>query len=159
MKNRKQRIDIDTVGVEKLQKKLQTTNREFVNNLIENVELFSLQMESDSKDLAPADSKDLEQSIISVTNYKNGVVSSVTGSNLEYALRRHEEQYRKGTHDKYHKGVKYTDYYVNGRGELTRSKPSVQGKLPGRKYLSNAVMINRRNWNTTIKDSFKQAWR
>lgn len=155
----KRRIDIDNIEVEQLQKKVQKTNREFVSHLISNVELFSLQMETDSKDLAPADSKELEQSIVSITDYKNGVVSSVTGSNLEYALRRHEEPYRKGVHNKYHKGVKYTDYYVDGRGQLTREKPSVQGKLPGRKYLSNAVAINRRNWNTTLKESYKEAWR
>ncbi|MCQ9290703.1 HK97 gp10 family phage protein [Staphylococcus hyicus] len=158
MKSRKRRVDINTIQVEKLQKKVETTNREFVNTLIENVELFSAQMESDSKDLAPADSKELEQSINSITNYRNGVVSSITGSNLEYALRRHEEEYRKGTYHKYHKGVKFTDYYINGRGELTREKKSVRGKLPGRKYLSNAVKINRKNWSTTLKDSFKQAW-
>ncbi|MFO3718494.1 HK97 gp10 family phage protein [Staphylococcus felis] len=156
---KRRHIDVDNSQVKRLADKVSETNSKFVENLIKNVDLFGMQMEDDSKALAPVDSRDLEQSINSKTSYSKGIVSSVTGSNLEYALRRHEEQPRIGKYNKYHKGVKYKDFYYNGRGELTRAKENVNDFQPGRKYLTNASLINRKNWNTTLIDSFKESWR
>ncbi|MFO3690252.1 HK97 gp10 family phage protein [Staphylococcus felis] len=156
---KRRHIDVDNSQVKRLADKVSETNSKFVENLIKNVDLFGMQMEDDSKALASVDSRDLEQSINSKTSYSKGIVSSVTGSNLEYALRRHEEQPGIGKYNKYHKGVKYKDYYYNGRGKLTRVKENVNDFKPGRKYLTNASLINRKNWNTTLIDSFKESWR
>ena len=55
--------------------------------------------------------------------------------------------------------MKYTGYYVNGRGEMTRSKSKVNGFTPGRKYLENSGTINQKHWkqemNKAITDTYK----
>lgn len=57
------------------------------------------------------------------------------GSNLVYAMRRHEEPYRLGTHHKLPKDF----FYQNGLGRYTRNKPTWRFHKPGRKYLENAI--------------------
>lgn len=66
---------------------------------------------------------------------------------MKYALRVHEQPENKGVRAKYQRGVKYPEYYKNGRGENTRNKPNVNGYKPGRKYLTNAVKVTEDDWN------------
>ncbi|MDK3882496.1 HK97 gp10 family phage protein [Staphylococcus pseudintermedius] len=152
------RVTIDSSRIRALESKFAGSKERFDKALQKNVGLFSLEMENDSKALAPRQDGELENSIQSKTSFRNGVASSVTGSNLKYALRRHEEHERKGVYPLYRRGVKHPDYYYNGRGEITRAKSPVGGFQPGRKYLHNAAILNKDNWYQTISDSLKESW-
>lgn len=101
---------------------------------------LGLLAEEGARALAPHDTGDLEDKLNfdKATREGNNLVVR-GGSNLKYALRRHEEPYRAGTHPKYEAGRKYPGYYVDGRGQRTRTKPSWRGYEPGRKYLENAM--------------------
>ena len=112
----------------------------FVTILKDEYRKYGLLLEEGAKALAPEDDGDLAASInfSGLTVSANGVEGSV-GTNLVYALRRHEEPYRMGTYPKYSRGAKFPDYYVNGRGVTTRGK-SWRGYPAGRKYLANAVL-------------------
>jgi hypothetical protein len=59
--------------------------------------------------------------------------------NSPYALRRHEEEYRPGRHMEYDSSGRPVGYIIDGRGPLTRSKSSVDGMEPGRKYLERPL--------------------
>lgn len=68
--------------------------------------------------------------------------SNITGEvsyNSPYALRRHEEEYKPGTRKEYDKSGRPVGYIIDGKGPLTRSKPSVDGMIPGRKYLEQPL--------------------
>ncbi|MEB5827116.1 HK97 gp10 family phage protein [Staphylococcus haemolyticus] len=153
-------IDIDTKQVKALQLDMGGRQKLLATNVKRAANEVLLNAESDAKSLSPRDKGRLENSInASKATYTDGYVSGVVGSNLVYALRRHEEQERKGTYHKYENGVKYADYYINGRGEVTRAKPEVSGYVPGRKYLSNACEINKDNWRNNIGDAIADTYR
>lgn len=120
-----------------------------MNRIIkEELSKYGLRVEEVSKSLAPIDSGELENSINAGKVIYNGPEFVITvGTNLEYALRRHEERESSITRPKYFRGVKYDNYYQNGRGQKTREKPSVKGYKPGRKYLTNAIKVTESDWN------------
>lgn len=105
------------------------------------------------RSLMPRDESDLEGSYnVSPAKVQGNEISIEGGSNSEYALRRHEEPYRSGTHPKYDNGAKYPGYYVNGRGARTRSKPGFRGEKAGRKYQERAVKLIEKDFDKMNKD-------
>lgn len=127
-------------GLPELEQYFARMEEAFVTILKDEYRKYGLLLEEGAKALAPEDDGDLAASInfSGLTVSANGVEGSV-GTNLVYALRRHEEPYRMGTYPKYSRGAKFPDYYVNGRGVTTRGK-SWRGYPAGRKYLANAVL-------------------
>lgn len=153
-------VAIDTHKIKALRKDIGARQVKLIGNLKSAADEVLLNTEGDAKALSPRDSGRLEQSIISTrATYKNDVISGRVGSNLVYALRRHEEHERKGSYNKYEDGVKYEGYYFNGRGELTHAKPSVNGFKPGRKYLENAGTINENNWANNLSDAVNDTFK
>lgn len=153
-------VDIDTKQIKSLRVDMAQRESKLAHNIKKSANDVLLNAESDSKALAPRDGGRLESSITSSkAKYESGYVSGVVGSNLVYALRRHEEAPRIGTYNKYEDGVKYEGYYVNGRGEITRSKPNVGGFKPGRKYLYNSSLLNEMNWRNSIAEAIADTYR
>ena len=156
----KRNIDIDTKQVRALQLNLGRRQQQLASNVKRAANEVLLNTEADAKALSPRDKGRLENSIhASRATYTAGYVSGVVGSNLVYALRRHEEQPRLGTWNKYEDGVKYEGYYIDGSGEVTRAKPEVNGFRPGRKYLSNAQLLNKDNWRDNIAEAIADTYR
>lgn len=156
---RRRHIDIDTSGIKALQSNLEASKSEVIENMLDAADEVLLNTEGDAKALAPRDSGDLERSIVSTqAKLSGGRISGKVGSNSVYALRRHEEQPRRGSYHKYEDGVRYDNYYFNGRGELTRVKPAVYGQAPGRKYLSRASNLNQDNWKNNLADAIRQTY-
>lgn len=160
MARRRQNVSIDTKQVKGLQANINKSQTNMEKNITRAANEVLTNTEADAKNLAPRDKGDLENSIrASKAVYSRGNVSGTVGSNLVYALRRHEEKPRMGTYNKYENGVKYVDYYINGRGEMTRAKQEVHGHQPGRKYLTNASLINEENWTNNIKDAIADSYK
>lgn len=156
----KNKVVIDTKQVKALRADIDARQHKLIGNMLRAADEVLLNTEADSKALAGRDSGRLEQSIrASQAKYSNDVISGRVGSNLVYALRRHEEQPRIGSYNKYEDGVKYEGYYFNGRGELTRAKPSVSGFKPGRKYLENSATINEKHWRSNLVDAIKDTYK
>lgn len=156
----KNKVVIDTKQVKALRADIDARQHKLIGNMLRAADEVLLNTEADSKALAGRDSGRLEQSIrASQSKYSNDVISGRVGSNLVYALRRHEEQPRMGSYNKYEDGVKYEGYYFNGRGELTRAKPSVSGFKPGRKYLENSATINEKHWRSNLVDAIKDTYK
>lgn len=158
--SKRRHVHIDKKQIRALKRNIDARQIKLISALTNAADDVLLNAEANAKELAPRDSGQLEQSITaSRAVYKKGIISGTVGSNLVYALRRHEEEPREGVYDKYEDGVKYTGYYVNGRGEMTRMKPKVNGFTPGRKYLENSGTINQKHWkqemNKAITDTYK----
>jgi hypothetical protein len=138
-------------GLEELEQYFARMEEAFVQILVEEYTRYGLLLEEGGKALAPEDDGDLAASInfsgLRVT--ADGVEGEV-GTNLVYALRRHEEPYRMGTFPKYSRGAKFPDYYVNGRGAETRNK-SWRGIPAGRKYLENAVKATQEDYEEMLR--------
>lgn len=116
-------------------------------------------VEEGAKALAPHDEGDLEDSINSELRMIFGGIMGIVGANTEYALRRHEEPYRSGSHPKYDNGAKFPQYYVNGRGAGTRAKGSWRGYPAGRKYLTNAVKATEKDFNDMMERVLERCMR
>ncbi|MCY1563818.1 HK97 gp10 family phage protein [Staphylococcus pettenkoferi] len=153
-------VHIDPTQIKALRADINTRQHELVTNLKVAADEVLLNTEADAKALSPRDSGRLEQSIHSSNaSYHMGKISGVVGSNLVYALRRHEEKPRIGTYHKYDHHVRYDNYYYNGRGELTRAKPNVGEFSPGRKYLENAQTLNQENWKNHLQKAVKRTYK
>jgi hypothetical protein len=109
---------------------------------------FALLAEEVIKGLAPYDTGELERSISASRVTRNGrqyVVS--VGTNMEYAVIVHERPTTTyGYRDKYAKGVRFKNYYINGRGRRTLEKAKVRGMRPGRKFMTNGVTVLEGDW-------------
>lgn len=141
-------IEISWQGTDILEGFFKTLDSTFRRVVIEEMTDFGLSVESITKALAPRDTGDLEDSITSTVDLlRDEVFELIVGTNSEYALRRHEEPYGSGTYPKYERGVKYDEFYVNGRGRETRRKPDTRGYKPGRKFLQNAVNASQDDWD------------
>lgn len=145
-------IHMEWINREEFDMLLQTMPKRFEQILIEEMTKFGSKVEEGAKELAPEDSTDLVDSINfgKARRYSGGVIVE-GGANTPYALRRHEEPYREGVHDKYDEGSKFPDYYVHGRGAGTRSKGSWRGYQAGRKYLENAVKATNEDWDDMLE--------
>lgn len=145
-------ISIEWEGLDELKQYFRGVNQKFERIVKEELTDFGLNVETVAKALAPRDSGDLEDSLTATVAELRGTVFEImVGTNLEYALRVHEQPYSSDTRSKYERGVKYDGYYVNGRGENTRDKSNVKGFVPGRKYLQNAVTVTEEDWNKMLE--------
>jgi hypothetical protein len=115
-------------------------------------------VEEGARELAPKDTGDLAASIVASGAKLRGNQLEVTvGSNLKYALRRHEEPYRYGMYPKYDNGSKFPNYYIYGRGRITLSKAKWRKKAPGRKYLTNAIDATQSEYSEMNQRILKRA--
>lgn len=156
---RRRHIDIDTRQIEVLAKDFKKSKNKMYQNMLDAADKVLLNTEHDAQALAPRDRGELEASIkASEAKLQNGTISGSVGSDNVYSLRRHEEEPREGSYHKYEEGVRYDNYYFNGRGELTRVKPTLYGQAPGRKYLSRAGNLNQDNWKNDLANAIRQTY-
>lgn len=106
---------------------------------------FGLLVEEGARALAPHDRGDLTDTInADPAKIIAGGVEVEIGVGSIYGVYQHEKAItRWGSYPKYDNGAKFPDYYKNGYGARTRSKPSWRGHRPGRKYLERAVQTLR----------------
>ena len=145
------RIEIVWDGIEEYADLLEGFEDEFYRHLKNELTEYGLLVEEGAKALAPRDTGDLEQSIhFDAAKRVGDKVIVEGGTNIEYALKRHEAPYSSSTHDKYDNGARFPNYYSGGRGKRTRSKSPWRGFQPGRKYLSNAVAATEEEFERAI---------
>jgi hypothetical protein len=145
-------IHIEWEGLAELEQLFDGMDDAFMRILKEEYTDYGMLVEEGSKALVHHDESDLEDSInFGQAEPEGSGVAVEGGSNSKYALKRHERPYRMGRHPKYENGAKFPDYYVNGRGEGTRSKPKWRGKMPGRKYLLNAINATERDYEKMLE--------
>lgn len=133
-------FDIEWEGLEELEKEFDKMEDSFTRILREEYTKYGKLVEEGAKALSFKDESDLEDSItFDQAEITREGVSVDGGASAAHALRRHEEQYRQGTYPKYDNGSKFPDYYQDGRGLGTRTKPAWRGYQPGRKFLENAI--------------------
>lgn len=138
-------------GLEEMAAQFERMEEAFVRILKEEYKKYGLLLEEGGKMLAPEDDGDLAASIrFSGLKVSGNSIEGDVGTNLVYALRRHEEPYRMGKFPKYSRGAKFPDYYHNGRGAGTRGK-SWRGYPAGRKYLENAVKATQEYYNDMLQ--------
>lgn len=148
---------IEWEGLDELKTYFKQMDNKFKRICMEELTDFGLKVEDAAKALAPLDTGDLEDSITaSIAELKGTVFEVIIGTNLEYALRVHEQPESSGIRDKYERGVKYEGYYVDGKGENTRNKSNLGAFEPGPKYLQNAVTYNEENWNKMCERILKR---
>lgn len=142
-------ISINWSGLNELDAMLEGIEENVDAIVEEEYQKYGLLVEEGTQALVHHDEGDLEASVNSSTSNKDGLIETVVGSNMKYALRRHEQPYRLGTHPKYDNGTKFERYYLNGRGRRTLLKPKWRGYKPGRKYLKNAVKATEPEYDDT----------
>ncbi|GEM_PF-2003233 len=76
--------------------------------------------------------------------------------NTPYALRRHEEPYGKKEHMEYDPSGRPVGKVIEGRGPITRSKSSIDGMEPGRKYLERPLKRYYKKYQQHIADKVKE---
>lgn len=141
-------ISIKWDGLQEYEDLLVGMEEEVERIAMEEMSKYGLLVEEATKALAPKDTGDLEESINFGKAQKEGNEIVVEGgSNLEYALRRHEEPYKMGIRDKNDNGAVFEDYYIGGKGRKTLRKPTWNGYKPGRKFLQNAVNATEEDYN------------
>ncbi len=114
-------FNIEWEGLEEFSEILDKMDKEAENIIMDEMTKFGMLAEEGTKALVHHDEGTLEDSINFDKAKKEGNEIVVRGgSNLEYALRRHEEPYRPGVHDKYENGRKYP--ILNGSLEATTKK-------------------------------------
>lgn len=141
MSNGRISINIELEGFEEFADAMAKMPKVLMHNLSKELGYVALTAERLARQLAPRDTGELEDSIhAGAIKREGGALVTYIGTNMEYAKYVHElSSNRIG--DKYDKGVKITGYYVDGRGQRTRDKPSIKGYKPGRKYLRNAIVL------------------
>lgn len=138
----KDEVQIVWEGLKEFSNEIGKMDKQMEKNLLDAMKEYIMLAEEGAKALAPRDSGDLEESIqFKPPTIQGDKVVSEGGSNLAYALRRHEEPYGSGFGDKYDNGLLVVKYYTDGKGIRTLQKPSWRGEQPGRKYLERAVAI------------------
>ncbi len=129
-------FDIEWKGLDEFHEALDKMDKEADKIIMEEMTKFGMLAEEGTKALVHHEEGHLHDSINFDKAKRQGSEIVVNGgSNWKYALRRHEEPYRMGIHDK---GLD-RGYYVDGRGRGTRGKPAWRGIQPGRKYMENAI--------------------
>lgn len=154
---------IDFSGLEDFVRELGgDAKRDFDNHLEDGMKEYGSLLEEGGQALAGYDGGDLETSIQFDRFERSGnAMEGSVGSDLEYAWRRHEEEYREGEFDKYDAGVKYEEYYVDGRGEETREKDRTawRGLPAGRKYLERAMVATEDDFNEIMGEVYDKTLR
>lgn len=145
-------VNIEWEGLEEFAELLDELEDEFFKIAKEEYTKYGMLLEEGAKSLAPHDEGDLEDSINFQQAKREG--NSITlegGSNLKYAMLRHEAPQRSGKHDKYDNGSKFPDYYHNSRGQRTRTKGAWRGYKAGRKFLKNAILATEQDFDKMNK--------
>ncbi|MFD1066689.1 HK97 gp10 family phage protein [Oceanobacillus locisalsi] len=138
----KDNVQIVWEGLKEFSEELGKMDKLLEKNLFAAMKEYLKLVEEGAKALSPRDEGDLEDSIQFTNPKMEGFkVVSEGGSNLDYALRRHEQPYSSGTWSKYDNGALIEGYYTDGRGQRTWSKGSWRGEQPGRKYLERAIQL------------------
>lgn len=141
-------FEIQWEGLDEFAEILDKMDKQSEKIIMDEMTKLGMLAEEGAKALVHHDHGDLEDSLSFDRARKEGRNIVVRGgSNLEYALRRHEEPYRPGVHNKYERGRNYPNYYLNGRGRGTHRKPSWRGYKPGRKYMENAIKAIEPDYN------------
>ncbi|WP_445506794.1 HK97 gp10 family phage protein [Niallia sp. 03190] len=141
-------IRLEWGGLDELDEMLDGMEEKYEEIAIEEYTKYGLLVEEGAKALASKDRGELESSINFGTAKKSGDKIIVEGgSNLKYALRRHEEPYRMGIHDKVDNGAVFENYYIGGKGRKTLRKPNWRGYKPGRKFLANAITATQEDYD------------
>lgn len=147
-KRNKGLLSIEWDGLAELEEKFEKMDEEFEKNLVQGYTEYGMLVEEGSRALAQRDTGDMEESIVfGKARMEGDTVIVEGGSNSPYALRRHEEPYRPGVHDKYDNGAKFEDYYLNGRGRGTYQKGPWRGQKPGRKFMQRAIDVTENDYN------------
>ena len=135
-------LKIEWTGLKELQQEFDNMSRRFKAIMLDEMDKIGLSCENYAKALSPRYSGALENSINSTMATMEGRSFVVyVGTNMSYANYVHELMSGRPVGDKYERGVKYPNYYQFGRGARTRQKSNVKGYQPGRKFLSNAVIL------------------
>lgn len=135
-------FEIHWDGNEELARLLNQMDDAMEQIMIEEYSKFGLLVEEGTRALAPKDKGDMTDTINSDRAKRDGQGIFVEiGVGSVYGLYQHEKRLRPGIHPKYDRGAKFPNYYQNGYGQKTRSKPSWRGEKPGRKYLERAVTL------------------
>lgn len=140
-------INIELDGIKEFVEHLDNLQFEMEKIIVEEMTDISMLAEEGAKALAPKDVGDLADSITfdGAVN-EGGLITVRGGSNLSYALERHEAPYGSGTYSKYDMGRLIPDYYVDGRGLRTRRSNGWRGYPAGRKYLENMMKAIEPDW-------------
>lgn len=145
---RRDGIEIEFEGLDRQADMMGDMYKEWAKITKQEMTKFGLLVEEGAKALAPHDEGDLEDSISAdPAKLAGDKITVEIGASAEHALIRHEAPYKKVTRDKYDNGSKFPHYYVNGRGQRTRTKSSWRGFQPGRKYLQNAVTATEKDYD------------
>ena len=141
-------ISVKWDGLQEFADLLEGMEHEVERIAIEEMTKYGLLVEEVTKALAPKETGDLEQSINFGKAQREGQEIVVAGgSNLPYALKRHEAPYKMGIRDKYDNGAVFEDYYIGGKGRRTLRKPTWNGYKPGRKFLQNAINATEKEYD------------
>lgn len=151
-------IQVEWDGLDNFVKKLDKLEKKLMDEIEEEMKIYSLLVETGARALAFRFSGDLEESIVSEPIKRRGnIVIGAVGSNLVYAWIRHEAPYTPGTRDMYDNGVKFSKYYLNGRGRRTHRKAKWRGEIPGRKYLERAVVRTEDDFEEAMARAMERA--
>lgn len=133
-------FQVEWGGIKELDELLNEMDDNIDRIILDEYTKFGKLAEEGTRALAPKDRGDMTDTINSDrAKLTGGGVVVELGANSPYAVYQHEKRLRKGKHPKYDRGAKFPNYYVNGYGARTRSKPAWRGKKPGRKYMSRAI--------------------
>ncbi len=150
-------LKIEWTGLRELQQEFKTMNKRFNLILLDEMDKIGLTCEEYAKALSPRDSGDLENSIHSTQATVEGRSFVVyVGTNMEYAAYVHELNNVRPVGDKYERGVKLEGYYIGGRGQRTRDKPSEKGFQPGRKFLQRAVILTDQHFEKAMEKALER---
>lgn len=153
-------IDLTFEGLDEFIDQLDDAAKHLEHNMVSAMKEYESLVDEGTRSLTPRDEGDLENSItVDIPKLVGNTVVGGISSNLAYALRRHEEPYRRGVHDKYDNGTKYEDYYVDGRGRRTLQKPAWRGQRPGRKYMARAVELTERDYDEIFAQALEDTLR
>lgn len=143
----RQKVDIFSLeweGLDEFNELLGKMEKEHEAIIVKELTDFGQDVETGTKALVHHDEGNLEDSINFGKARKRGSTYEVTGgSNLKYALRRHEQPYSKRVYDK----IPGDKFYQYGRGWGTRNKPNWRGYAPGRKFMENAINALEKDYN------------
>lgn len=122
-------------GFEEFARNMDRLSKDMVEKLVEGVTDITEDLASKSQKLSPKLEGPLEESAAVNIEKTNRDITGTVSYNTPYVLRRHEEPYKPGTRKEYDSSGRPVGYIIDGRGPITRSKPSVDGMEPGRKFL------------------------
>lgn len=146
--SKKDGFKIEFEGLHEFIKEIEEMPKKLLKDMQKKYTDYGLLVEEGAKALAPHDIGTLEDAIVADKAEVDGNnVSVEVGVATIYALRRHEEPPRMGTHPKYSRGAKFPNYYQDGRGIKTAQKPQWRGHKAGRKYFENAINATTEDYN------------